>query len=68
MKAFIYREFKCVKEEVLGGKRMRNTSGDHKEKGDAKHKEKGEKAGHIQEVKIRIMKHHAEGWNETKMY
>lgn len=42
MKAFIYREFKCIKEEILGGKRMRNTSGDHKEKGDAKHRERRE--------------------------
>lgn len=48
LEAFFYREFKCAKEGAPDGKRMRNTSGEHKEKGDVEHKEKGEKSGHIQ--------------------
>lgn len=40
LEAFFYREFKCAKEGAPDGKRMRNTSGEHKEK--------GEKSGHIQ--------------------
>lgn len=39
LEAFFYREFKCAKEGVPDGERMRNTSGEHKEK--------GEKSGHI---------------------
>lgn len=47
LEAFFYRKFKCAKEGAPDGKRMRNTSGEYKEKGDAEHKEKGETSGHI---------------------
>lgn len=44
---------------------MRTTFGKHERKGDALI---GEKAGSVWEVEIKIMRHHVEGWNGTKMY